>query len=172
MNLPSVDSLRCFCAAAKFLNFRAAARAVALTPAAFGQRIKQLEDQLGAQLFVRTTRSVRLSAAGLSLVPVAQRASYRIHRVKPGESLSEIAQTYKTSLKTLLAQNNSYSMDSVAEGDMLIVPASKEVPVRRAVRRKSSASSRTSAKAKAKAGARPAVQRGAVQRGSGRANAR
>lgn len=73
-NLPSVDSLRCFCAAAKFLNFRAASRSVALTPAAFGQRIKQLEDQLGAQLFVRTTRSVRLSRAGLSLLPVAERA--------------------------------------------------------------------------------------------------
>lgn len=74
VTLPSVDSLRCFCAAAKFLNFRAASRAVALTPAAFGQRIKQLEDQLGAQLFVRTTRSVRLSRAGLSLLPAAQRA--------------------------------------------------------------------------------------------------
>lgn len=74
MNLPSVDSLRCFCAAAKFLNFRAASRAVALTPAAFGQRIKQLEDQLGAQLFVRTTRSMRLSTAGLSLLPAAERA--------------------------------------------------------------------------------------------------
>lgn len=74
VSLPSVDSLRCFCAAAKFLNFRAASRAVALTPAAFGQRIKQLEDQLGAQLFVRTTRSVRLSTAGLALLPVAERA--------------------------------------------------------------------------------------------------
>lgn len=74
MNLPSVDSLRCFVAAAKFLNFRAASRAVALTPAAFGQRIKQLEVQLGAQLFVRTTRTVRLSTAGLALLPAAQRA--------------------------------------------------------------------------------------------------
>lgn len=74
MNLPSVDSLRCFAAAAKLLNFRAAARSVALTPAAFGQRIKQLEDQLGVQLFVRTTRSVRLSTAGLALLPAAQRA--------------------------------------------------------------------------------------------------
>lgn len=74
MTLPSVESLRCFAAAAKFLNFRAASRAVALTPAAFGQRIKQLEDQLGAQLFVRTTRSVRLSTAGLALLPAAQRA--------------------------------------------------------------------------------------------------
>lgn len=74
MNLPSVDSLRCFCVAAKLLNFRAASRVVALTPAAFGQRIKQLEDQLGTELFVRTTRSVRLSTAGLCLLPVAERA--------------------------------------------------------------------------------------------------
>ncbi len=72
--LPSVDSLRCFCAAAKFLNFRAAARSVALTPAAFGQRIRQLEEELGEVLFLRTTRSVRLSVAGLALLPAAQRA--------------------------------------------------------------------------------------------------
>ena len=74
VNLPPVESLRCFCAAAKFLNFRAAARSVALTPAALGQRIKQLEDQLGAPLFVRTTRSVRLSTEGLALLPAAERA--------------------------------------------------------------------------------------------------
>jgi LysR family transcriptional regulator, glycine cleavage system transcriptional activator len=74
VNLPSVDSLRCFCAAAKFLNFRAAARSVALTPAAFGQRIKQLEEQLGVRLFVRTTRSVQLSTEGLALLPTAERA--------------------------------------------------------------------------------------------------
>jgi LysR family transcriptional regulator, glycine cleavage system transcriptional activator len=72
--LPSVESLRCFCAAAKFLNFRAASRSVALTPAAFGQRIRMLEDELGEMLFVRTTRSVRLSVAGLALLPTAQRA--------------------------------------------------------------------------------------------------
>lgn len=71
--LPSIESLRCFAAAAKLLNFRAAARSVALTPAAFGQRIKQLEDQLGAPLFQRTTRSVRLTEAGFALLPAAER---------------------------------------------------------------------------------------------------
>jgi DNA-binding transcriptional LysR family regulator len=71
--LPSIDSLRCFTAAAKLLNFRAAARSVALTPAAFGQRIKQLEEQLGAPLFQRTTRSVRLTDSGLALLPAAER---------------------------------------------------------------------------------------------------
>ncbi len=63
-----------FAAAARLLNFRAAAnRSVGLTPAALGQRIRQLEDQLAAPLFQRTTRSVALTAAGLSLLPHAER---------------------------------------------------------------------------------------------------
>lgn len=71
--LSSLDSLRCFLAAARVLNFRLGARAVALTPTAFGQRIRQLEDQLGAPLFARTTRSVALTERGLALVPAAER---------------------------------------------------------------------------------------------------
>jgi DNA-binding transcriptional LysR family regulator len=71
--LPSLESLRCFTSAAKLLNFRAAARAVALTPAAFGQRIKQLEEMLGVELFRRTTRSVQLTQAGLAMLPFAEK---------------------------------------------------------------------------------------------------
>ncbi|MBL9105883.1 MAG: LysR family transcriptional regulator [Myxococcales bacterium] len=72
MDLPALDSLRCFVAAAERLNFRAAAGQVALTPAALSQRIRQLEDQLGAPLFRRTTRSVQLTQAGLGLLPRAR----------------------------------------------------------------------------------------------------
>lgn len=72
--LPSLESLRAFVVAARLLNFRKAAKVVALTPTAFGQRIAALEDQLGAKLFERTTRSVRLTEAGEALVPVAEKA--------------------------------------------------------------------------------------------------
>ena len=73
MSLPSMDNLRCFVAAAETLNFRAAARAVALTPAALGQRVRQLEDEVGQALFTRTTRTVALTAAGLAMLPEARR---------------------------------------------------------------------------------------------------
>jgi len=71
--LPDLESLRCFEVAATHLNFRVAAKAVALSPAAFGDRIKRLEDRLEAALFVRTTRRVALTAAGQHLLPQARR---------------------------------------------------------------------------------------------------
>src|SRR3982751_1647329 len=71
--LPDLESLRCFDAAATHLSFRVAARAVALSPAAFGERIKRLEDQLAAPLFARTTRRVALTPAGHRLVAQARR---------------------------------------------------------------------------------------------------
>ena len=72
--LPPLDSLRCFVEAARFLSFRAAARAVALTPAAVGQRIRQLEEIVGKPLFTRTSRQVALTEAGLALLPHARDA--------------------------------------------------------------------------------------------------
>lgn len=72
--LPSVESLRCFVAAAQQLNFRRAAAEVALTPAALSQRIKQLEDQLGCVLFDRSSRHVTLTPAGTALLERARPA--------------------------------------------------------------------------------------------------
>ena len=88
--LPSLDSLQCFERAARLLNFRQAARAVSLTPAAFGQRIQKLEDQMGVKLFVRTTRSVHLTEAGAALLEPAERClrlAEETMRVARGESM-------------------------------------------------------------------------------------
>ena len=71
-NLPSLENLRCFLAAAEHLNFRRASESVNLTPAAFGQRIRQIEENLGYELFARTTRTVSLTEAGHRLIPAAK----------------------------------------------------------------------------------------------------
>jgi LysR family glycine cleavage system transcriptional activator len=68
-----LDDLRCFLAAARQLSFRRAAREVALSPAAFSDRVHRLEERLGAALFTRTTRHVALTPAGERLLPRARR---------------------------------------------------------------------------------------------------
>ena len=78
--LPSLDSFRCFVEVAQRLNFRAAAKAVALTPAAVSGRIRQLEEQIGQPVFIRTTRSVQLTDAGAALLPAAKDALSRAER--------------------------------------------------------------------------------------------
>jgi LysR family glycine cleavage system transcriptional activator len=86
--LPDLESLRCFEAAAVALNFRRAARAVALSPAAFSDRIRQLEDQLGVALFQRSTRQVSLTVAGEQLLPQARRTLLEAQRclARPGQA--------------------------------------------------------------------------------------
>ena len=69
-----LESLRCFEAAAVRLSFRAAANQVGLSPAAFSERIRRLEDELGVSLFARTTRRVKLTPAGERLLPQARKA--------------------------------------------------------------------------------------------------
>src|SRR5437764_6020898 len=71
--LPDLESVRCFVAAASHATFRAAARACAISPPAFGERIKRLEEQAGRPLFARTTRRVSLTPAGARLLPEAKR---------------------------------------------------------------------------------------------------
>lgn len=71
--LPDIDSLRCFVAAAERQHFRLAARTVGISPAAFSDRIRRLESSMGTALFDRTTRSVALTLAGERLLPEARR---------------------------------------------------------------------------------------------------
>lgn len=67
-----LENLRCFLAASESGSFREGANKVSLSPAAFGQRIRQLEEALGVELFFRTTRTIQLTEEGLQLLPEAE----------------------------------------------------------------------------------------------------
>jgi DNA-binding transcriptional LysR family regulator len=60
----SLGSIELFCLTAELEGFTAAAHVAGLTPAAVSRTVARLESRLGAQLFVRTTRKVRLTDGG------------------------------------------------------------------------------------------------------------
>lgn len=65
--------LRYFVKVAETLNFSEASRALFITQSTLSQQIKQLEQEIGAQLFLRDSHSVSLTEAGSELLPYAVR---------------------------------------------------------------------------------------------------
>ncbi len=59
-----LGSIELFCLAAEAGSFTAAALSAGVTPAAVSRSISRLEERLGTRLFVRTTRSIRLTEGG------------------------------------------------------------------------------------------------------------
>jgi DNA-binding transcriptional LysR family regulator len=66
-----LHQLRCFLAAAEELHFGKAAQRLDMLPSALGRHIRLLEEDLGARLMTRTTRSVALTEEGELLVKEA-----------------------------------------------------------------------------------------------------
>ena len=60
--------LRCFTAVAEELHFARAAERLHIDQSPLSRTIKELEEDLGARLFVRTTRSTQLTRAGRLLL--------------------------------------------------------------------------------------------------------
>lgn len=61
---PSLDALRTFVLAATYLNVSRTAEELCLTQSAVSRQLKQLEEQLGVQLFHRTNRGLALTDSG------------------------------------------------------------------------------------------------------------
>lgn len=72
--------LRYFIAVAEELNFRRAAERVHIDQTPLSRTIRDLEDQLGVQLFVRTPRKLHLTPAGQRLLKETRKVFVRIER--------------------------------------------------------------------------------------------
>src|SRR5579859_950934 len=81
-----LSGLQLFAIVARHLNFRRAAIELGLSAPAVSERVRELENRLGARLFNRTTRSVALTEAGKRLLDRIGPALSDI-----GAALSELA---------------------------------------------------------------------------------
>jgi LysR family transcriptional regulator, glycine cleavage system transcriptional activator len=89
--IPGTRALRTLISAGKHLNFTRAADELGLTPAAVSFQIKEIEDQIGVKLFTRTSRTIRLTEAGMLLcdasgeaLDLMTRAVSRAHKAARG----------------------------------------------------------------------------------------
>ena len=68
----NTSQLECFLAVAKYLNFSKAAESVQFTQPAVSRQINALEDELSVKLFIRTSRKVELTIAGIQFIEDAK----------------------------------------------------------------------------------------------------
>ncbi len=74
--------LRCVLAVAQDLHFTRAAAALGIAQSALSHQVATLEAELGARLFERTSRRVRLTAAGAALLPRARSVLAELDRLR------------------------------------------------------------------------------------------
>ena len=65
--------LRYFAKAAETRNFSHAAACLNIAQSSLSQQIRQLEEELGTQLFIRDSHSIQLTEAGEAILPFALR---------------------------------------------------------------------------------------------------
>jgi len=114
--LPSLDSLKVFEAAARQLSFSLAARELFITKGAVSYRIRKLERDLDCALFRRSVRQVYLTDAGQQLLQTTQRLfaelASTLERIKPGETRRDVvigATTY-VALRWLSPRISEFSL--------------------------------------------------------------
>ncbi|HSV52097.1 MAG TPA: LysR substrate-binding domain-containing protein [Burkholderiaceae bacterium] len=74
MKIENIEDVRVLVETARGGTLTAAARVLDVTPAAASAMLKRLEAQTGARLFERSTRAMRLTAQGQTLLDYASRA--------------------------------------------------------------------------------------------------
>ncbi len=93
-DLPSLTTLAVFEASARHHSFKLAAAELNVTPGAVSRQIKAIEDDIGVELFTRTSKGVELTADGEDLYAVLShsfsRASEVVRRIKSGVRESRV----------------------------------------------------------------------------------
>ena len=107
MGMIRLDDLQIFVQTADAGSFSAAARLVDTTPAMASNAVQRLEKELGTRLFVRSTRSMRLSDDGERYLPHARAmlASLAGGSQALAEARGEIAGPLRLSLPSDLGRN-------------------------------------------------------------------
>ncbi|MCK4141940.1 LysR family transcriptional regulator [Ralstonia pseudosolanacearum] len=93
--------LRCFLAVAEELHFARAAERLHIEQSPLSRAIKELEEELGVQLFVRTTRSTRLTRAGKLFLEHVPRVFAAIQQAR--DSVKAAANGYHGQLRVALS---------------------------------------------------------------------
>ena len=120
------EGLAAFVAVAETQSFRAAGERLGVTHSAVSQAVRRLESRIGVTLFLRTTRSVRLTDAGQRLLETARtslgdlRTTVSLLREEQSEvgghlrlAVSSIAETFLegAALATFLADHPGIRLD-------------------------------------------------------------
>lgn len=104
-----------FVAVADAQSFSAAAKKLGLSPPTVTRIVSALEERLGARLLTRTTRSVRLTEAGLRFVDDARRI------------LSEVSDAEQVAAGAQVIARGALRMTApVLFGEMFVVPVVRE----------------------------------------------
>lgn len=93
--------LRCFLAVAEELHFARAAERLHIEQSPLSRAIKELEEDLGVQLFVRTTRSTRLTRAGMLFLEYVPRVLTALQQAR--DSVKAAANGFHGQLRVALS---------------------------------------------------------------------
>ena len=102
--------LRCFLAVAEELHFARAAERLHIEQSPLSRAIKELEEDLGAQLFVRTTRSTRLTRAGKLFLEHVPRVFTALQQAR--DSVKAAANGFHSQLRVALSDGITLGLAS------------------------------------------------------------
>jgi LysR family glycine cleavage system transcriptional activator len=111
--LPKISVIHAFKVAAELGSLAKAAAQLALTPAAVSQQIRQLEEQLGSVLFVRTQSGVMLTDIGKEYLRYVTEAFDILHLGQ--QNLRHAATVPKLTLYSLPALASKWLLPNIAQ---------------------------------------------------------